>query len=172
MSAPVDFSSALLGHLSDQLESARRLLDAILRQGQCIRARNVEGVLACLAEIQAEMERRARLERARTAILTHAATHLQIPVHTVTIEQLVELMPADQGELATARSLELRGLLSEVGREHGINRVLMRQEMAFIDHLTRLIGGDAQPGYRPPETNGAQPPSISTPSMRILDMSA
>jgi FlgN protein len=169
--ATVDFATALLNHLDDQLSSAQRLLDAILRQGQCVRGRDVEGVLACLAEVQSEMERRARLERARSAILHHAANHLQIPVHTVTIDQLVGLIGAPQGELALQRSAELRGLLAEIGREHQINRVLMRQEMAFLDHLTRLIGGDAQPGYRPP-TGGEPTPATPSSTLRLLDMSA
>ncbi len=167
----VDFATALLDHLSDQTESARTLLDAVLRQGQFVRARNVEGVLGCLAEIQSEMERRSAMERARTAILTHAANHLQLPVHTVTIDHLVGLVSEAEGELALRRSHELRGLLAEVGREHAVNRVLMRQEMAFLDHLTRLIGGDAQPGYRPP-SEGATEPHAATSSLRLLDMSA
>jgi hypothetical protein len=169
--AAVDFATALLDHLSDQLDSARRLLDAILRQGQFVRARNVEGVLSCLSEVQSEMERRGRMERTRTAILTHAAAHLQMPVHTVTIDHLAGLVAEPQAEIARHHSHELRGLLAEVGREHAVNRVLMRQEMAFLDHLTRLIGGEAQPGYRPPEGTGAQRPAAHS-TLRLLDMSA
>ena len=51
--------------------------------------------------------------------------------------------------MAHSRSAELRGLLAEIAREHGINRALMRQEMAFLDHLTRLIGQEPDTGYGP-----------------------
>ena len=49
----------LLAHLDDQIGSAQRLLRLVLDQGESIRARDVDGVLAKLAEIQTEMGRRA-----------------------------------------------------------------------------------------------------------------
>ena len=66
----------VVGHLDAQIASARRLLSVVLRQGQSIRAREVEEVMARLADIQAEMGRRAALEGMRTAILTTAGTAL------------------------------------------------------------------------------------------------
>ena len=65
----------------------------------------------------------------------------------------------------------LRGLLSEIAREHGINRALMRQELAFLSHLTRLIGQEAEPGYSPP--NGPRAAAPAAPSVyRALDLQA
>ena len=55
------------------------------------------------------------------------------------------------------RSAELRGLLAEIAREHGINRALMRQELAFLDHLIRLIGQEPETGYRPGGSDRAAP---------------
>ena len=49
----------LLAHLDGQIGSAQRLLRLVLGQGESIRARDVDGVLAKLAEIQTEMGRRA-----------------------------------------------------------------------------------------------------------------
>jgi hypothetical protein len=97
-----------------------------------------------------------------------------VPVYTVTIDHLVSLISEAQGAAARDRSHELRGLLNEVGREHATNRVLMRQEMAFLDHLTRLIGGEAQPGYRPPDETPGQRSGAGAPpsSMRLLDLRA
>ena len=57
----------LLAHLDGQIGSAQRLLRLVLGQGESIRARDVDGVLAKLAEIQTEMGRRARLEEERVA---------------------------------------------------------------------------------------------------------
>ena len=64
-------------------------------------------------------------------------------------------------------SAELRGLLAEIAREHGINRALMRQELTFLAHLTRVLGQEPEPGYRPPGGTGATPPSH-----RALDLQA
>ena len=69
------------------------------------------------------------------------------------------------------RSAELRGLLAEIAREHGINRALMRQELTFLSHLTRLIGNEAEPGYRPPGANPAPGPT-APPVYRALDLQA
>jgi hypothetical protein len=65
------------------------------------------------------------------------------------------------------RSAELRGLLAEIAREHGINRALMRQELNFLSHLTRVLGQEPEAGYRPPGGGGAAPPSH-----RALDLQA
>jgi hypothetical protein len=44
-------------------------------------------------------------------------------------------------------SAELRGLLVEIGKVHSVNRVLIRQELSFLDHLMRLLSGAPQAGY-------------------------
>ena len=84
---------------------------------------------------------------------------------------------AGRGRGARERSAELRGLLAEIAREHGINRALMRQELAFLDHLTRLIGGGATPtpGYRPPPSGRRHAPTAAPPRRpghRVLDLQA
>ena len=58
-----------------------------------------------------------------------------------------------------------RRLLAEIAREHGINRALMRQELAFLDHLVRLIGHEPETGYRP---GGNEP----APTYRVVDAQA
>jgi hypothetical protein len=164
---------AVNGHLDAQLTSARRLLDLVLRQGQAIRRQDVEGVLQRIAEIQGEMERRGSLERDRTNLLAQAGAALGAPAHAVTLEALTSLMSPADAQGARERSAELRGLLAEVGREHAINRALMRQELSFLDHLTRMLGGTPETGYRPPSENQAGAPiAAGGPRLRTLDLQA
>ena len=177
MSALLDstLGPAVLGHLDSQLASARRLLDLVLRQGQAIRGQDVESVLARLGEIQGEMEARGRLEADRVRLLEQAGAALGLPPHAVTLDALTSLMSPTDARDASERSAELRGLLGEVAREHGVNRALMRQELAFLDHLTRLMGAGSDTGYRPPaEAGGAHLPA-ATPraaALRTLDLQA
>jgi hypothetical protein len=103
-------------------------------------------VLAKLAEIQTEMGRRGRLEQERTRLLQSAGTLLGLPAQHVTLERLCDLISRDGARAARERSSELRGMLAEIAREHGINRALMRQELAFLDHLVRLIGDQPDGG--------------------------
>jgi hypothetical protein len=162
----------VLAHLDAQIASARHLLDLILQQGRAIRARDVDGVLDRLGAIQAEVERRTQLETARTDLLTRAGTAIGVPAATVTMTQLTMLMEPLYAQHATARSAELTGLLNEVAREHGVNRALMRQELTFLSHLTRLVGGnEPEGGYRPPAvpTSGAAPRAARS---RLLDLQA
>jgi hypothetical protein len=162
-----------IAHLDAQIASARRLLEAVLRQGQAIRGRQVEDVLARLTDIQAEMGRRAALEHSRTAILTAAGAALGIPPHTVTLDALAELLAPAQADVARERSAELRGLLAEIAKEHAINRALMRQELAFLDHLMRELGAEPHTGYAATLSPAAPARAAAAHSpFRTLDLQA
>lgn len=156
-------ASAVVHHLDEQLASARRLLDLVLRQGKAIRAQDVEAVLLRLSEVKTEMAMRERLEEERGVLIARAGAALGVAPAGVTLDALTGLMPPAQAEEARRASAELRGLLAEIAREHGINRALMRQELAFLDHLVRLVGQDAPTGYAPA--------SAAAASHRVLDLS-
>jgi hypothetical protein len=158
-------SGAVLAHLETQIGSARRLLASILAQGTAIRSRDVEAVLARLADVKTEMSQRATLEEQRTNLLVRAGIALGVPAPQVTLDAMTMLMPANEAARARQRSAELRGLLAEIAREHGINRALMRQELSFLDHLVRLIGQEPDTGYRPGGTEAA-------PTYRVVDAQA
>ena len=163
----------LLVHLDSQINSARRLLGMVLEQGKAIRKRDVEAVLARLTDVQTEMGRRGMLEQDRAALLQRAGAALGVPAAQVTLERLCTLVTPGAATAARERSAELRGLLAEIAREHGINRALMRQELAFLAHLTRLIGQDTEPGYgRPPAAGGTGTAPTAPPIHRALDLQA
>jgi hypothetical protein len=162
----------LLVHLDTQINSARQLLKLVLAQGAAIRERDTDAVLARLADIQSEMVRRGALEQERARLLQRAGAALGIPATQVTLERLCALVTPGAATAAMQRSAELRGLLAEIAREHGINRALMRQELTFLSHLTRLIGQEPQAGYGRPGANPAAS-APSTPSVyRALDLQA
>jgi hypothetical protein len=164
--ADPQLSGALLVHLDAQIASARRLLGSILAQGKAIRARDVEGVVARLSEVKTEMGLRASLEEQRSDLLVRAGIALGVPAPSVTLEAMTTLMGPNEAQGARDRSAELRGLLAEIAREHGINRALMRQEMSFLDHLVRLIGQEPDTGYGP--TGGDPSPATH----RVVDAQA
>jgi hypothetical protein len=161
----------LLVHLDTQINSARRLLGFVLDQGKAIRTRDVDAVLARLTDVQTEMGRRGALEQERAALLQRAGAALGVPAAQVTLERLCSLVTPGAADAARQRSAELRGLLAEIAREHGINRALMRQELAFLAHLTRLIGQDTEPGYARPDGQGSAAAS-APPVHRALDLQA
>jgi hypothetical protein len=161
----------LLVHLDTQINSARHLLKLVLSQGAAIRQRDTDAVLARLADIQSEMVRRGALEIERTTLLQRAGAALGVPATSVTLERLCALVTPGAAQSAMERSAELRGLLGEIAREHGINRALMRQELTFLSHLTRLIGNEPEPGYRPPGSGSNAAPS-GPATYRALDLQA
>ncbi len=168
-------SADVLAHLDAQLGSARRLLAQILRQSGAIRRRDVDGVLATMTDIQSEMASRGRLESERTELLWRAGSALGVPAEAVTLAELTGLMTDHEADDARTRSAELRGLLGEVEREHSINRALMRQELSFLEHLTRMLGGGAEnTGYRPPGPNPARGRAGSDhrSALHVLDLEA
>ena len=160
-------SSEVLEHLDLQLMSTRRLLACVLAQGTAIRAQDVDAVLARVSDIKTEMGVRASLEDQRRDLLVRSGQALGLNPAAVTLEAMCTLMNPLEAQAARARSSELRGLLAEIGREHAINRALMRQELSFLDHMLRLLGGEPQGAYTPSE-----PPSTTTPTLRALDLQA
>ncbi|UGS33691.1 flagellar protein FlgN [Capillimicrobium parvum] len=165
---------AVIAHLDAQLESARRLLDIVLRQGAAIRRQDVDEVLSRMTDLQGEMEHRGGLELRRTELLTDAGAQLSVAGHAITLDAMTTLLAPHEAAAARQRSAELRGLLGEIGREHAINRALMRQELAFLDHLTRLMSGTADLGYRPPVERPGEGMRVSAPASahRLLDLEA
>ena len=93
-----------------------------------------------------------------------------MPARAVTLEALTTLMAPLEAATARERSAELRGLLDEIAREHGINRALMRQELAFLDHLMRLVGDEPEAGYGPQP--GAARAHPAPAKHRVLDLQA
>lgn len=160
-------STSVLAHLDAQIDSARRLYGSILAQGKAIRTRDVETVIARLSDVKTEMSLRGTLEQQRTDLLVRAGIALGVPAPSVTLEAMTTLMPPNEAAQARQRSAELRGLLAEIAREHGINRALMRQELSFLDHLTRLIGQEPEAGYGP--AGADQSPA---PTHRVIDAQA
>src|SRR5271154_4780226 len=114
--ADAALTTEVIAHLEAQLVAARRLLQVVLEQGAAIRNRDVKGVVALTGVLQAELYHRGQLETERIALLE-------------------TLMDSESALVAGARSAELRGLLEVVQREHHVNRALMSQELAFLDHL-------------------------------------
>jgi FlgN protein len=161
----------LLVHLNSQLASARRLLSLVLEQGKAIRSHDVDGVLGRLADVQTEMGRRGALEQDRAALLQRAGAAIGTTAAEVTLEHLCAMVTPGAARSARERSAELRGLLAEIAREHGINRALMRQELAFLAHLVRLVGHDTpEPGYGRPDGGGG---GATAPALhRVLDLQA
>jgi len=137
----------LLEHLERQVASARKLLGIVLAQTEAIKRQDVESLLARLADVQLEMRTRERLEHERDAIIRVAAGQLGVAPGEIDIESILALVPAPGADQARALSAELRGLLSEIGQVHTCNRVLIRQELSFLDHLMRVLSGAPEAGY-------------------------
>lgn len=139
--------NGLVEHLERQLGSNRRLLQIVLAQGEAIRVQDVQAVLARLADVRTEMSKRAQIERERDALLGTAAQVLRVPADQVTLDMLLKLTPEPTATRVRALSAELKGLLEEIARIHRQNRVLIRQELLFLDHLMRVLSGAPQAGY-------------------------
>ncbi len=137
----------LLEHLERQVASARKLLGIVLAQTEAIKQQDVESLLARLADVQVEMRTRERLEHERDTIIRVAAGQLNVAPNELDIETILALVPPPDAAQARALSGELRGLLTEIGQVHTCNRVLIRQELSFLDHLMRVISGSPEAGY-------------------------
>jgi hypothetical protein len=87
----------------------------------------------------------------------------------VSMSLLDAVMDPGRAPLAHARSAELRGILEEVQREHHVNRALMSQELAFLDHLLKLAGLGGDESYNAGGSRLATTPADVT-GHRVLDL--
>ena len=127
---------------------------------------------------QVDLQAAPALEIPAGGIVGGAGAHLGAGVDIVAYrrvrDQFVDLQFRAQntnlGEWAArTKTLDRAELTLNEPGENGINRALMRQELSFLSHLTRLLGGDPEPGYRPPGASGtAGPPPVH----RALDLQA
>jgi hypothetical protein len=140
-------TTEVISHLEAQLVAARRLLGVVLEQGAAIRNRDVRNVVQLTGLLQAELQRRRLLENERMLLLARAGVRLGSNPAGITVGMLETVMDPESAQLAAARSAELRGLLEEVRREHYVNRALMSQELAFLDHLMKLAGLGGHESY-------------------------
>jgi flagellar biosynthesis/type III secretory pathway chaperone len=160
----------VIAHLDAQLISARRLLQVVLEQAAAIRRRDVRSVVALTGVLQAELQRRDGIEQERSRLLERAGARLGVNPGAVSLGLLEGLMHPQAAQSARERSAELRGLLEEVKREHYCNRMMMRQELAFVDHLLRLAHGEGDAGY---DSGGDRPTaahSMSSGRHRMFDL--
>lgn len=160
----------VIAHLEAQLVSARRVLQIVLDQGAAIRHRDVQNVVALTGLLQAELQRRALIERDRARLLERAGARLGVAATTVTIGMLDAVMDPQRAGEAHARSAELRGMLEEIQREHHVNRALMNQELAFLDHLLRLSDADRHLGYDAAGDHNRMTAPRFTSRHRVLDV--
>jgi hypothetical protein len=167
--ADVVLCNEVLAHLEMQLVAARRLLGVVLEQGAAIRNRDVRSVVHLTGMLQAELERRRLLENERMLLLARAGVRLGANPAAITVAMLETVMDPDSAQLAAARSAELRGLLEEVQREHYVNRALMSQELAFLDHLLKLAGLGGDESYNAGGDRLATTPADVT-GHRVLDL--
>jgi hypothetical protein len=141
--------SELITHLSDQVASAERLLVNVTAQTDAIRTQDVPALLARLGDIQGELEVRKRLESERDRLIDAAAARRGVARDTIDLEALLDGMPPDAAAQARTMSTHLRKVLARVAQVHGSNRVLIKQELSFVDHLLRVLSGTPQAGYSP-----------------------
>jgi flagellar FlgN protein len=137
MSATTDplLAGDILAHLDAQIASAARLLEIALAQGAAIRSSDVDGVVRQVAAFQAALDSRARVEEDRSRLLARAGVLLGIAPEAVTLGQLTATMSPPDAAVVEQRSAELQRLLAQLVREHRNNQTLMKQELAFLDHL-------------------------------------
>lgn len=152
----------LILHLDRQLASARRLAQIVDAQAGAIRRRAVREVVAAAGELSVEMHRRELLEHERLGLMERASRLLGVPPHAVGFSAIAARLDAGEAETAARLTEELTALLMTIAREHELNRRLMAQELAFLDHLLGLAGTSGS--YAAPPLPGSPP--VSSPRLR------
>jgi hypothetical protein len=165
-------ANAFLAHLDAQLESAHRMLATVLEQGAAIRRRDVQNVVRLAGALQVEMHRREVIETERLLLLGRAARVLELDPDGVTLTAIQSIMDPASAQVVRARTSELAGLLMEIQREHETNRLLMQQELAFLDYLLQLAGSAGSGAYDGALERTPRRPHRDYARSRVFDLEA
>jgi len=157
----------LIAHLEAQVASADRLLSTVLAQTDAIKTQDLPTLLARLGDVQTELQTRRRLELERDHLIHAAAARLSVAPATVDLEALLDGLPPETVFRARALSAHLRRVLARVAQVHSGNRVLIRQELTFVDHLLRILTGTPQPGYSPAGVWAEAPRPVTSVDARV-----
>lgn len=157
----------LLDHFQGQLASVRRLIAIMDAQENAIRAHDVEGVIESAYDLQAELGRRIELELQRKRLLCEAASKLGVVPEEVTLDMLLEGVEDEPAEHARMASRTLGELIAELTRRHQLNRDLLHQELAFVEHMLAALGVTQKADTY---SDGAQQTGIQTGETTILDV--
>jgi hypothetical protein len=139
----------LVTHLEAQISSAERLLATVVAQTEAIKTQDVPELLARLGDVQTELGVRKQLELERERLIQGAAARRGVAPESIDLEALLEGVPPEPATRVRSLSSHLRTVLAQVAQVHGSNRVLIRQELTFVDHLLRVLSGTPQAGYSP-----------------------
>ncbi len=161
----------VLAHLEVQLVSARRLLQIILKQGEAIRERNVQSVVALTGMLQAEMQRRTLLEDERSRLLDRAGARLGIAPGAVTLTLLTRSMPEPPPRTHSSAAGSCAGCSPSCSASTRSTGRSCSQELAFLDHLLRLADGRVDAGY---DSVGERPTATMSlgANRRMFDLQA
>ena len=113
----------------------------------------------------------AALEHDRARLLSAPAPR-SASRHHRHARALCALITPGAAEPREQRSAELRGLLAEIAREHGINRALMRQELAFLVAPDPPARPGARAGLQPARAAPTPAPPAAPTAYRALDLQA
>ena len=160
-------SGDILMHLRTQVTSAQRLLQVLLAQRDSIRKQDAAGVLARLGDVQAELVVRERIEREREDLLRSAGNRLGVAPEALHLDDLLSASSGAEADEARSLSAELKGLLSEIADVHQQNKLLIRQELSFLDHLLRVLSGTPQGGYSAGGGFASAAPAYATVDARV-----
>lgn len=153
--------NGLVEHLETQVASAERLLAIVVAQSEAIKTQDVQGLVARLGDVQTELVTRRQLELERDRLIQATAARLEITTDAVDLDAMLDGAPPVAAEQARSLAARLRAALAEVARVHRSNRVLIRQELTFVDHLLRVLSGIPQAGYSPAGWSTRQRPVTS-----------
>ena len=168
-------ATELLDHLDTQLASARRMRQIVHAQASAIRRRAVREVVAAAGELQVELHRRELIERERLALTDRAGARLGRPAAGLSLRAFDPLLDPTTAESVHRQVDELRDLLVEIDREHTLNRALMAQELAFLDHLLSLADGSGSYAATPSRGAGTADVRRIRPAAqrrRVFDLEA
>ena len=140
-----------LGALVSRQVAQLRELETVLRAQQAaVAARDVDSILATLADQTQRLDVLRRSDEERTQVLALLGTALGLPTGKLTLRQLGAALGGPLGEELETLSTDGKEALAIVGRVNADNRRMIQDSLDFVESMLAAHAGraPAKPTYQ------------------------
>ena len=143
--------------LNEQIGNLSTLEGIIRNQKECLEKRDVQGVIASIAEQGQCLERVHRMDKERKRLMTGIQRMLGLGSGEITLRELTDNLDPGVGAELRSTGEAIRATLENIGRVNRDNRRLIEHSLKVVQEMIGAISGAAPASHTYGESGTMHP---------------